>query len=92
MEAMACGTPVVVSDVGAMSEVVVDGVTGFLVPPNDPAALRDRIRRLLGDPGLAARLGAAARRRIVEKFTWEAVAERCLAAYAKDGRRGGREG
>jgi glycosyltransferase involved in cell wall biosynthesis len=83
MEAMACGTPVLCSDVGALSEVVVDGVTGFLVPPNDPEALRARIRLLLGDPGRAAQLGAAARQRIVDRFTWDAVAERCLAAYGK---------
>jgi glycosyltransferase involved in cell wall biosynthesis len=83
MEAMACGTPVLCSDVGALSEVVVDGVTGFLVPPNDPLALRARIRLLLDDTGLATRLGSAARQRIVARFTWEAVAERCLAAYGK---------
>jgi glycosyltransferase involved in cell wall biosynthesis len=81
MEAMACGTPVLVSDVGALAELVVDGVTGYVVPPNDPGALRERIRQLLGNPDLAARLGAAARQRIVDKFTWDAVAERCLAAY-----------
>jgi glycosyltransferase involved in cell wall biosynthesis len=81
MEAMACGAPVLCTDVGGLSEVVVDGVTGFLVPPNDPAALRARIRLLLGDPALAAQLGAAARRRIAEQFTWDKVAERCLAAY-----------
>jgi glycosyltransferase involved in cell wall biosynthesis len=81
MEAMACGAPVLCSNVGGLSEVVVDGVTGFLVPPNDPEALRARIRQLLGDPALAARLGAAARRRIAEQFTWDKVAERCLAAY-----------
>ncbi len=86
MEAMACGTPLLGSDVGGIPEVVVDGVTGFLVPPNDPEALRARIRLLLGDPALAARLGAAARQRIVEKFTWEAVTERCLASYAEAGR------
>jgi glycosyltransferase involved in cell wall biosynthesis len=82
MEAMACGAAVLCTDVGALSEVVVDGVTGFLVPPNDAAALRARIRQLLADPQLAARLGAAARRRIVEQFTWDRVADRCLAAYA----------
>jgi glycosyltransferase involved in cell wall biosynthesis len=81
MEAMACGAPVLCTDVGGLSEVVVDGVTGFLVPPNDPEALRARIRQLLGDPALAAQLGAAARRRIAEQFTWDKVAERCLAAY-----------
>lgn len=82
MEAMACGAPVVCSDVGALSEVVVEGATGFLVPPNDPAALGARLRLLLGDAALAARLGAAARERIASSFTWEHVAGRCLAAYA----------
>jgi glycosyltransferase involved in cell wall biosynthesis len=82
MEAMACGTPVVVSRVGGMHHVVDDGVTGYLVPPSDPEALRDRLRRLLGDPGLARSMGTAARRRIEELFTWDVVARRCLEAYA----------
>jgi len=82
MEAMACGTPVVVSRVGGMSEVVDDGVTGYLVPPSDPEKLRDRLRLLLGDPELARRMGGAARRRIEDLFTWDRVAQRCLEAYA----------
>ena len=81
MEAMACGTPVVVSRVAGMHHVVDDGVTGYLVPPSDPEALRDRLRRLLGDPGLARSMGTAARRRIEELFTWDVVAQRCLEAY-----------
>jgi glycosyltransferase involved in cell wall biosynthesis len=81
LEAMACGTPVVCSRVGGMEEVVVDGETGYLVPPGEPAPLGERIRRVLGDPPLAARLGQAARARIEERFTWDRVAERCLAAY-----------
>ena len=81
MEAMACAAPVLCSDVGALSEVVVDGATGFLVPPNDPVALRAKIRLLLADPALATRLGKAARQRIAGRFTWEHVADRCLAAY-----------
>jgi glycosyltransferase involved in cell wall biosynthesis len=92
MEAMSCGAPVLCSDVGALSEVVVDGVTGFLVPPNDPEALRARIRRLLGDPELAGRLGAAARRRIAENFTWDHTAARCLAAYDAASAGNGRSG
>ncbi len=82
LEAMASGTPVVASRLGGIPEIVEDGVTGFLVPPGDVAALRDRLAELLGRPRLAARLGAAARERVLERFTWRACAERCLAAYA----------
>ncbi|HEX6902203.1 MAG TPA: glycosyltransferase family 4 protein [Thermoanaerobaculia bacterium] len=81
MEAMACAAPVVVSRVGGMHHVVDEGVTGYLVPPSDPEALRDRLRRLLDDPELARRMGRAARRRIEELFTWDHVARRCLEAY-----------
>jgi len=83
MEAMACGAPVVVSRVGGMHHVVDDGVTGYLVPPSDPEALRDRLQLLLGDPELAADMGRAARRRIANLFTWDRVTERCLEAYAQ---------
>jgi glycosyltransferase involved in cell wall biosynthesis len=83
MEAMACGTPVIVTNVGGMSEVVVDGVTGYLVPPNDPAAIRAKLRLLIENPSLARQLGEAARHRILERFTWDRVAERCLDAYSQ---------
>ena len=81
MEAMSCGAAVVCTRVGALEEVVVDGECGYLVPPSDAVTLRDRLRRLLGDSAHASRLGQAARRRIEERFTWEEVARRCLAAY-----------
>ena len=81
LEAMASGTPVVASRIGGLAEVVVDGETGFLVAPGDLAALHDRLALLLSDPGLAARLGANARDLVLERFTWPACAERCLAAY-----------
>ena len=81
LEAMASGTPVVASRIGGLAEVVVDGETGFLVEPGDLAALHDRLALLLSDPRLAARLGANARDLVVERFTWRACAERCLAAY-----------
>lgn len=83
MEAMACGTPVIVTHVGGMSEVVVDEVTGYLVPPSDPAAIRAKLRLLIENPALARQLGEAARQRIVERFTWESVAQRCLDAYSQ---------
>jgi glycosyltransferase involved in cell wall biosynthesis len=81
LEAMASGTPVVASRLGGLAEVVVDGETGFLVPPGDTGALTDRLARLLSDRRLAAKLGANARDLVVQRFTWRACAERCLAAY-----------
>jgi glycosyltransferase involved in cell wall biosynthesis len=82
LEAMASGTPVVASRVGGLAEVVEDGRTGFLVPPGDAAALRDRLEQVLGDPPLARRLGVNARELVLERFTWGKVAQRCLEAYA----------
>jgi glycosyltransferase involved in cell wall biosynthesis len=81
LEAMASGTPVVASRTGGLAEVVVDGETGFLVEPGDQAALGDRLALLLSDRRLAARLGANARDLVVERFTWQACARRCLDAY-----------
>jgi glycosyltransferase involved in cell wall biosynthesis len=81
LEAMASGTPVVASHVGGLSEVVADGETGFLTPPGDVAALRQRLEQLLGDPNLARRMGDNARALVLERFTWAKVAERCLEVY-----------
>jgi glycosyltransferase involved in cell wall biosynthesis len=81
LEAMASGTPVVASRVGGVAEIVEDGVTGFLVGPGDTAGLRDRLAQLLGDPALAIRLGQAARQAVLDRFTWQKVAERCLEVY-----------
>ncbi len=81
LESMACGTPVVCTDVGPEPELVENGKTGFVVPPNDSSALRERLDRLLSDPRLVAQMGEAGRRRVLEMFTWGAVVERCLSAY-----------
>lgn len=83
LEAMASGTPVVASRLGGLPEIVEHGVTGYLVPPGDVVALRERLAQLLGDPELAQRLGRRAREVVCERFTWQAVAARCLAAYAE---------
>lgn len=87
LEAMACGTAVVASAVGGIPEVVVDGVTGLLVPysADDPgsfeAGLTTSVAALLGDPPRAASLGAAGRARAVAEFGWDAVARRTLEVY-----------
>lgn len=81
LEAMACAVPVLASDVGGLRYSVVDGVTGFLVPPHDPAALARRLALLYRQPALAARLGQAGQRRVACKFTWDHVAEGLLQVY-----------
>ena len=83
IEAMASGTPVVASRLGGLPEVVEDRVTGFLVEPGNVAELRARLAEVLADPRLAERLGRNARERVLEALTWEACAERCLAAYSE---------
>jgi rhamnosyl/mannosyltransferase len=82
LEAMACGTPVVSSNLPTgMRFVNQQGVTGFLVPPRDPEALAEAVNRLLEDPGLRMRFGRAARDRIEREFTAERMITRTLAVY-----------
>ena len=82
-EAMAHGRPVVAGAVGGLLDLVVDGETGLLVPPRDVGALRSALERLLGDAALRRRLGEAARARVREHFSWPAVTDATLAAYAE---------
>ena len=81
LEAMAAGRPVVASAVGGLRDLVVDGETGLLVPPGDVPALRAALERLLGDAELRARLGRAARERVLAEFTWKRYAEEIRRAY-----------
>jgi glycosyltransferase involved in cell wall biosynthesis len=81
LEAMAHARPVVATDVGGLRDLVVDGETGVVVPPRDPAALRAALDRLLADPALRRRLGSAGRRRAQERFSWDVVTEATVAAY-----------
>ncbi len=83
LEAMASGTPVVCSRLGGLPEVVRDGETGFLVDPGNIDELRDRIGLLLADGALARRLGDNARQLVLERYTWDHCALRCLAAYGE---------
>ncbi|NTU83442.1 MAG: glycosyltransferase family 4 protein, partial [Chloroflexales bacterium] len=82
LEAMGAGRPVVASRVAGVPDVVDDGVHGLIVPEREPAALAGAIVRLIGDPALAARLGAAARARVEHELTWERAAERFEAVFA----------
>jgi glycosyltransferase involved in cell wall biosynthesis len=81
LEAMAHARPVVATAVGGLRDLVVDGETGLLVEPRDPRALRAAIERLLADPELRHRLGAAGRDRAREHFSWDAVTAATVAAY-----------
>ncbi|HEY2062227.1 MAG TPA: glycogen synthase [Amycolatopsis sp.] len=92
LEAMACGTAVVASDVGGIPEVVDDGVTGLLVHYDeaDPAAfeaeLARRVNELVADPARATGMGLAGRARAVGEFGWAAIAARTVAIYEACGR------
>ncbi len=81
LESMASGTPVICTDVGGMPEFVVEGKTGFVVPPNNPQALRERVAYLFNNPEIALSMGREGKRKVSEQFTWDVVARRCLTAY-----------
>jgi glycosyltransferase involved in cell wall biosynthesis len=84
VEAMACGTPVLASDVGALPELVgADGRCGVLVPAGDEEALATELAALLAAPDHCAALGEAARRRAVETYSWSAVARATADVYAE---------
>jgi glycosyltransferase involved in cell wall biosynthesis len=70
IECLACGTPVVASDIPGLNETIEEGRNGLLVPARDPAALADALGRVLGDPDLLDRLSRSARPS-VERFAWE---------------------
>ncbi len=75
VEAMASGRPVVASDVGGLADSVVNGETGFLVPPGDAAALAQKLRLLLDNPELRAEMGRRGRMRVEDDFYWPRIVE-----------------
>ncbi|MEW9624793.1 glycosyltransferase family 4 protein [Rhodanobacter geophilus] len=83
VEAAACGLPLVTTDVPGCREVVTDGIDGLLVPKGDGEALAQAIRRLHEDPGLAQRLGEAARLKARSQFDERIVIQRTLGVYAE---------
>jgi len=81
LEAMACGTPVVGSNVGGIKYIVADGKTGFLVPPRDPPALAAKVGFLLSNQDLLERMSAQALVRVNTLFTWQKVANMLSSIY-----------
>lgn len=90
MQAMACALPIVTTPVGSLTEVVHDGQTGLIVPPRDAAALAAAIARLLDNPALAGRLGAAARELAVARCGETLMLDRMEAIFRRFGRPGAR--
>lgn len=81
LEAMACGVPQVVTDVGGSSEALAAGETGLLCPPNDPSALAGRVTELLADPERRARMAEASRARHAERFGLDRMIDATAALY-----------
>ncbi|WP_410578515.1 glycosyltransferase [Amycolatopsis sp. lyj-108] len=83
LEAMACGVPVVATAVGGLTETVVDGVTGMLVPPRNPKELAGALRRLLSDISACESFGIAGADRVRARYSWDRVAADTLRAYGR---------
>jgi len=81
LESMARGCPVAATDVGGVREVIEDGVTGYLAPPADPGALAEVLRRALGETHRRRDMGEAARRLVLERFSFDEQARRLQALY-----------
>jgi glycosyltransferase involved in cell wall biosynthesis len=81
LEAAACGKPIVTTDTPGCRDIVLDQINGLLVPPNDPLALADALGKLLADPILRGRMGAASRQLVLQKFTVQRVNQATLDVY-----------
>ena len=82
LEAMACGKPVVASNIGGLPEAITDGVDGLLVPEKSPEAIAEAVMNLLADDRVGRRIGAAARIRVSRQFSAERWSERVSRVYA----------
>lgn len=83
LEAMACGMPVVATNIPGTNEVITDGKTGLLVPPRNPRAVADAIVKLLKDEKLRKKMSEAGRLHIERVFSWDIIAENILEMYEK---------
>ena len=79
---MACGVPLIATAVGGLTDTVVDGVTGFHVPPRRPSEIARKLRWLLRDPELRRRMGSAGVERARSRYGWDTVSEQVMDAYA----------
>jgi starch synthase len=79
---MACGAACICTDVASLPEVVQNGVTGLVVPPNDPPALGAAVRWMLNNPEARDAMGVRGRQRVLDRFNWHTVVRRCLEVYA----------
>ena len=81
LEAMASNCPVIVTNAASLPELVVDGISGLIVRPNDPDSIRDAVVRVTTDTELWTTLAVGGRKRVAEEFAWSKVVERCMRAY-----------
>jgi glycosyltransferase involved in cell wall biosynthesis len=82
LEAMACGLPVVASNVEGNAEIVENNITGFLVPPADPGALVEAVEYLLNNPKIAMEMGRRARKKTEKSYDWQKIADLTLEIYS----------
>jgi glycosyltransferase involved in cell wall biosynthesis len=83
LEAMACGLPCIATRVSGSEDIICDGVDGLLVEPEQPAALAEALHRIIEDPKLAQRLGAAGRAKVVRDYQLRHIVEQCVALYRR---------
>ena len=81
LESMACGLPLVGTTVGGIPSLITENNNGYLVPPSDPAALADAIRKLVKDSKLRHDMGLAAREKVINEFSWQTIAQRTIDIY-----------
>jgi glycosyltransferase involved in cell wall biosynthesis len=82
---MVCGVAGLCMQVASLPEVMESGVSGYVVPPNDPDTLSEQLRTLPGNPDLVAQMGQATMHRVLTKFTRDAVVDCCFVAYGVTG-------
>ena len=82
IEAMACGKPVVATNVGGPAEIIQDRINGILVPPANPEAMAAKIIRLIGDENERRRIGRKAREAVLQRFSWSVIAEQYHQLYS----------